>query len=1041
MTLIRPNAEDTCLNNRRPIKGQSTPSVPSLQDPRDSGALEKAESFFSKDTTATNLDLGLQTPDPAARIPSTATTLNFPEGGVQGWLVVFGSFCAMVSVFGLINSSAVFESYFSTNQLSQHSDSEIGWIFSLYLFIVFFVGIQVGPIFDHYGGRMLIATGSIILTYSVLGGLGGALLNAPAYGAIAHFFNVRRGLATGIATTSGGIGGIVFPLILQQMLPNLGFAWSCRILALIMLGLAIPANLFIKTRLPPARDADGNVKVTSVWPDLAIFNDSRFAFASLGIFFMEWGLFVPLTFIISYAAEHGQDVTSSYVLLSYLNAGSVVGRVLPGFLADKFGRFNLVIVTIALCVVTLLALWLPAGRSQPLLIAYSVTFGFASGSNLGLVPVCLGQLCDSRQYGRYFSTAMMVASFGTLSSVPIGGALLGVGTGETGWMAVILFAGVSYAIALTCYTTARVLAAFCWLNSCLHTTRAYFHATDKMGELSAPSAFSTPAEHLFEYVEPKLPAEELEAQAQTKSDDELRHVYEITRTAREIQNGGWRRIGLQFPDTMLRDAPRAVQALSAELASLQATATNDGEKGNDASQENPKAPQRIYILADTSYSSCCVDEIAAEHASAEVVVHYGRSCLSPTSRLPVIYVFTQHKFDRDVALNAFAQEYPDKKTPVILMADVTYQDHVSALAVELCSRGYTDLLSTEIIHDPLGQLPNRKIVLPSGALLPSLDLKTYSIFHISIPPTALLLALSSRVASLHIHPTSSASPEYSPQVTPRLLGRRYARCLTLASAGIIGILVNTLSVSNYLASIESLRKQIAAAGKKSYTVVVGKLNPAKLANFAEIDGWVVVGCWESALVEDDAGFYRPVITPFELAVALQTDEERVWTGEWWGGIERVKPLEEKQEGVQGVEKGEVTGGREVGGEEEEDDPAAEEDSDGEEESAPPEFDLRTGRLISHSRPMRAPAARAPEKNTSAGDSASASTTSGALALRSKGELAMVNGVVSPGAEFLRSQRTWQGLGGDYTAEDSAAIEEGRSGVARGYTVGEEGARR
>lgn len=492
MTLTRSHAEDTCLNNRRPIVGQFTQSVPSLETPRDSDALEKAEPP-SKDLTATNLDLGLQTPEKAEtslensdddvagrstldRVPSTATTLNFPEGGAQGWLVVFGSFCAMVSVFGLINSSAVFESYFSTNQLSQHNASEIGWIFSLYLFIVFFVGIQVGPIFDHYGGRVLVATGTvlitlsvlilgwceayyqIILTYSVLGGLGGALLNAPAYGAIAHFFNVRRGLATGIATTSGGIGGIVFPLILQQMLPKLGFAWSCRILALIMLGLAIPANLFIKTRLPPARDADGNVRVGSVWPDLAIFRDSRFAFASLGIFFMEWGLFVPLTFIISYAAQHGQDTTSSYVLLSYLNAGSVVGRVLPGFLADKFGRFNLVIVTIALCVVTLLALWLPAGRSQPLLIAYSVTFGFASGSNLGLVPVCLGQLCDSRQYGRYFSTAMMVASFGTLSSVPIGGALLDVGTGETGWMAVILFAGVSYAIALACYMTARVLA-------------------------------------------------------------------------------------------------------------------------------------------------------------------------------------------------------------------------------------------------------------------------------------------------------------------------------------------------------------------------------------------------------------------------------------------------------------------------------------------------------------------------------------------------------------------------------------------------------
>jgi len=262
------------------------------------------------------------------------------------------------------------------------------------------------------------------------------------------------------------VGGIVFPLILRQLLPTLGFAWSCRILALIMLGLSIPANLFIKSRLTPARGTKFSVWQ---WPDFKIFRDPRFAFSSVGVVFMEWGLFVPLTFIVSYAAKHGQHAIDSFVLLAYLNAASVVGRVVPGLLADKLGRFNVIIGTIALCVATVLGLWLPAGMSQPLLIAFVVLFGFASGSNLGLIPVCIGQLCETARYGTYFSTTMMVASFGTLSSVPIGGALLeigghgGTGDGETagsdrGWMAVILFSGVSYAIALVFFTTARVLA-------------------------------------------------------------------------------------------------------------------------------------------------------------------------------------------------------------------------------------------------------------------------------------------------------------------------------------------------------------------------------------------------------------------------------------------------------------------------------------------------------------------------------------------------------------------------------------------------------
>lgn len=309
-----------------------------------------------------------------------------------------------------------------------------------------------------------------------MGGLGGALLNSPAYATIAHHFNTRRGFATGIASTAGGIGGIVFPIMLQKLLPQLGFAWSTRILGFIMLALAVPYNLWIKARLPPRRETNKIPPTTGGrwrgWyarfarsqPNFGVFRNPRFALAAAGIFFMEWGLFIPLTFIVSFAAANdgggggGGDANASYTLLSYLNAGSVVGRFLPGALADRLGRFNVIIVTIALCCATVFGLWLPArGSSDAMIIAFAVLFGFASGSNLGLIPVCLGQLCDSRDYGRYITTANFLASFGTLSSPPIGGALLGIG-GDKGWMALILFSGLSYTIALACYTSARVLA-------------------------------------------------------------------------------------------------------------------------------------------------------------------------------------------------------------------------------------------------------------------------------------------------------------------------------------------------------------------------------------------------------------------------------------------------------------------------------------------------------------------------------------------------------------------------------------------------------
>ncbi|KAK7987219.1 2-(3-amino-3-carboxypropyl)histidine synthase subunit 2 [Apiospora saccharicola] len=592
-------------------------------------------------------------------------------------------------------------------------------------------------------------------------------------------------------------------------------------------------------------------------------------------------------------------------------------------------------------------------------------------------------------------------------------------------------------------------------------------------ELSAAPVLSTPAEHTFEE-DPVSQA--ARAERRTISDDELFEVYEIKRTASEIAERGWRRVALQFPDAMLPDGPRVLAILEKELQKLPSRPAAKEIDHTDEKKTTTEQPletdlttsgaaeisqsqeTRLYILADTSYSACCVDEIAAEHADAEGVVHYGRSCLSPTSRLPVIYVFTKQKLGFDAIVDSFEKEFPEKDSKVVIMADVMFQQHVTSFCGRLREKGYTGVMGTEIVRDPAASIPNRKLVLSEEstesngqeAAAPEVDLSAYHLFHISTPATSLLLTLSSRLASLRIYPTPDSPYNKSediidPSSAPALLRRRYGLVVRFASASIIGILVNTLSVKNYLPTIALLKDQIAAAGKKSYTIVVGKLNPAKLANFAEMDGWVVVGCWESGLVESD-GMFKPVITPFELDLALQGDDKRVWDGSWWGGIEGVAFQADSKAEKDAEEQAAV----EAEGDAEDDIPQDVEGGVDEEESEPPEYDWRTGKLVSHSRPMRV-AVRNKKTNDSSESTAeaaskSAKEPSAALVQRKFGELATVNGVVSPGAEFLRSQRTWQGLGSDYNMtddvedEESTAVEEGRSGVARGYTVGEDATR-
>ena len=93
----------------------------------------------------------------------------FPEGGLRAWLVVLGSFSGMTASFGILNSAGTFQAYLSTHQLVHESPSAVGWIFSLYAFLTFFCGVQIGPVFDAYGPRWLVFAGSVFLFGGMMG--------------------------------------------------------------------------------------------------------------------------------------------------------------------------------------------------------------------------------------------------------------------------------------------------------------------------------------------------------------------------------------------------------------------------------------------------------------------------------------------------------------------------------------------------------------------------------------------------------------------------------------------------------------------------------------------------------------------------------------------------------------------------------------------------------------------------------------------------------------------------------------------------------
>lgn len=110
-------------------------------------------------------------PDPDLERHATAATdggESYPEGGLQAWLVVLGSWLALVSSLGLMNTLATFQTYLTTHQLAEYDDGTVGWIFSIYTFMVFFLGLYIGPLFDKHGPRWLILTGTLFVSASLM---------------------------------------------------------------------------------------------------------------------------------------------------------------------------------------------------------------------------------------------------------------------------------------------------------------------------------------------------------------------------------------------------------------------------------------------------------------------------------------------------------------------------------------------------------------------------------------------------------------------------------------------------------------------------------------------------------------------------------------------------------------------------------------------------------------------------------------------------------------------------------------------------------
>lgn len=399
---------------------------------------------------------------------------KYPEGGFDAWRVVLGSFLGLFAGFGLANSLGAIQAYIQRNQLSNLSESKVSWIFSIFSYLAFALSIQIGPLFDLYGPYYLCIAATLLhvvclimtslctefyqflLAFGVGCGISVSLVVTPCLAIISHWFKTKRGTATGFASVGGALGGVLFPIMLRALYEKVGYAWAMRVLALISFVAMASSVLLIKPRPKTYYHMSKGIKLSPKYLyDFKALGDLRFLFLTIAIFLCELSILDGITYITSYCLAQGMPVTTSYLMLTLVNCAGIAGRLGAGIVSDKIGRYNTMTLSIALAFISIFAIWLPVGSKFGPMVGFSLLYGYSTGSQMSLTPVCIGQICHTKDYGKRYGTLYFFSALAMLFGIPISGLLIN----GNNYNHLVILCGASYLLAFVFIVASRYVCA------------------------------------------------------------------------------------------------------------------------------------------------------------------------------------------------------------------------------------------------------------------------------------------------------------------------------------------------------------------------------------------------------------------------------------------------------------------------------------------------------------------------------------------------------------------------------------------------------
>ncbi|RGP64463.1 monocarboxylate transporter 12 [Fusarium longipes] len=363
-------------------------------------------------------------------IPDHATSA-IPDGG-YGWTIVACCFVLLFWINGYTTAWGVLQATIVQNPRLHTNIRTITFVGSLYMACMVAFGLASVKLSRQFGIRItsLIAVaffgiGLIITSFTLdhlaalfcvaglLVGLSTSLLYTATNTLPVQWFSSKLGTANGMVKTGGGVGATVLPLATQAMINKVGLQWTFRILGISILATGIPCALLLKDFAPSRSTSRFD------WTQLKSTSFLTLAMAgAVGVF----ALFVPPFFLPIFARSIGLSASTGAGLVAGFGASTTVGRLAGGWMCDRMGAFNALLLAAFVNSMSMLAIW-PVSSSLPPLFVFAIINGCANGSFFVALPTAVATLVP----GSAAASISLMTSFwtpGYLMGAPIAGILI-----------------------------------------------------------------------------------------------------------------------------------------------------------------------------------------------------------------------------------------------------------------------------------------------------------------------------------------------------------------------------------------------------------------------------------------------------------------------------------------------------------------------------------------------------------------------------------------------------------------------------------------